>query len=203
MADLSLAQREGLKAKQFAIPQRKAKKIGVAGEIQGESKGKYPIPDLKRARNALARVSQHGTPAEREAVRKKVYAKYPQLREGFEERHGESPTSKENVKMKEQGDITKEAMMAGFFDELEKISSRIKMLREGAEKAIQAAGGRMTPQAQKLHQAAWRHQQATKAALAPRLKAYQAAQGRMAKKPQQGFFSRIFGGGQQPALAGA
>jgi hypothetical protein len=89
------------------VPESKAKKIGVGGEIKGEAKGKYPIPDLKHARNALARVSQHGAPAEREAVRKKVYAKYPGLREGFEERHGESPTAKENIKKVEQGGIGK------------------------------------------------------------------------------------------------
>jgi hypothetical protein len=96
------------------------------------------------------------------------------------------------------------ATQAAFFDELEKIASRIKLLREAAEKSMQAAGGRMTPQAQRLHQQSARLQQATKAALAPRLKAYRAAQGRVAKKPQQGFFSRVFGGGgAQPALAGA
>jgi len=97
------------------------------------------------------------------------------------------------------------ATEAAFFDELDKIASRIKLLQEGAEKAMQAAGGRMTPQAQKLHQAAWKHQQAARAAAAPRLKAYQASQGRMARKPKKpGLLSRMFGGGgPQPAMAGA
>lgn len=178
MADLSMAQREGLKAKQFAIPQGKAKKIGVAGEIQGESKGKYPIPDLKHAKNALARVSQHGTPAEREAVRKKVYAKYPQLREGFEERHGESPTSKENVKMKEQGDITKEAMLAGFFDELQKIARTTPQF----EAAIQRGAGQMTPEAYAIGHSDWKRQQAVKKQMAPAVARHRAMQGRVAKK---------------------
>lgn len=109
--DLSQSERNELPAKAFAIPEAKAEKIGVEGEIQGEAAGKYPIPDLAHAKNALARVSQHGTPAEKEAVRSKVYSKYPQLKEGFEESHGgESPTSKENIKKPEQGEIGKEAM---------------------------------------------------------------------------------------------
>jgi hypothetical protein len=102
---MSLTTREKLPSKSFAIPETKAKKIGVSGEIKGEAKGKYPIPDMKHARNALARVSQKGTPGERAAVRKKVYSKFPGLKEGFEERHGESPTAKGNLKKKEQGGI--------------------------------------------------------------------------------------------------
>lgn len=107
---MSQARREGLSSGQFAVPATKAKKLGVEHEIQGEAKGKYPIPDPKHARNALARVSQHGTPGEREAVRSKVYAKYPELKEGFQESHGgESPTAKEHIKKVEQGGIGKES----------------------------------------------------------------------------------------------
>lgn len=134
---MSLERRESLPSKAFAVPESKAKKIGVSGEIKGEAKGKYPIPDMKHARNALARVSQHGTPGERQAVRSKVYSKFPGLKEGFESRHGESPTSKANIKKVEQGGIgkggcmgTKVAFakmaavsMAAFVDELEKIGS--------------------------------------------------------------------------------
>jgi len=39
--------------------------------------GRYPIHDASHARNALARVSQYGTPAEKAAVRARVAAKYP------------------------------------------------------------------------------------------------------------------------------
>jgi hypothetical protein len=39
--------------------------------------GRYPIHDASHARNALARVSQNGTPAEKAAVRAKVHAKFP------------------------------------------------------------------------------------------------------------------------------
>ena len=37
----------------------------------------YPINDATHARNALARVSQHGTSEEKAKVRAKVRAKYP------------------------------------------------------------------------------------------------------------------------------
>ena len=47
---------------------------------KGRYDGAYPIPDLAHARNALARVSANGTPAEKAAVRRKVYAKYPELK---------------------------------------------------------------------------------------------------------------------------
>ena len=45
-------------------------------------KGHYPIEDASHARNALARVSQHGTPAEKAEVREKVHEKYPGIGEG-------------------------------------------------------------------------------------------------------------------------
>lgn len=37
----------------------------------------YPIEDAAHARNALARVSQFGSPAEKAEVRRKVHARYP------------------------------------------------------------------------------------------------------------------------------
>ena len=40
---------------------------------------KYPIHDIAHGRNALARVSAHGTPAEIAKVRQAVYSKYPEL----------------------------------------------------------------------------------------------------------------------------
>jgi hypothetical protein len=40
---------------------------------------RYPIEDPNHARNALARVSQHGSPAEKATVRKKVHQKYPSI----------------------------------------------------------------------------------------------------------------------------
>ena len=60
MAKLSSAARKALPAKDFAL-----------------GKGHYPIEDASHARNALARVSQYGSPAEKAKVRAKVHAKYP------------------------------------------------------------------------------------------------------------------------------
>lgn len=43
---------------------------------------RYPIPDVAHGRNALARVAQHGTPAEKAKVRRKVKAKFPSIGTG-------------------------------------------------------------------------------------------------------------------------
>ena len=69
-ADLTAHARKKIKKSNFAIP---GKTEGKAG------KGSYPIHDLPHARNALARVSQHGSPEEIAQVRSKVYSKYPAL----------------------------------------------------------------------------------------------------------------------------
>lgn len=63
MAELDAEARNKLKKKQFALPGKRA----------------YPIPDIAHARNALARVAQHGTPAEQKTVRAAVYKKFPEL----------------------------------------------------------------------------------------------------------------------------
>jgi hypothetical protein len=73
MARLSYAERKKMPKKEFAVPSKK----------EG-GKGGYPIPDASHARNALARVSQHGSPAEKKEVRAKVHAKYP----GIGQSHG-------------------------------------------------------------------------------------------------------------------
>lgn len=71
MADLRASQREKIPKKEFAIPS-KAK----TPEAKKES-GNYPIDTKKRAQNALSRVSQHGTTAEKKQVRAAVAKKYP------------------------------------------------------------------------------------------------------------------------------
>jgi hypothetical protein len=43
------------------------------------SKRKYPLDTKGRARNALARVAQHGTSSEKAQVRKAVKRKYPSI----------------------------------------------------------------------------------------------------------------------------
>jgi hypothetical protein len=70
MADLSTRRRNALPKSSFALPGR--------GEgPKGKGSGSYPIPDAAHARNALARVSQHGTPAEKSKVRAAVARKFP------------------------------------------------------------------------------------------------------------------------------
>lgn len=85
-AELTQAAREDIPTGEFALPGRR-----------------YPIHDKAHAENALARVSQHGTPEERETVRKKVYAKYPELKESFKEREGKSPTAEGMLKKEKLG----------------------------------------------------------------------------------------------------
>lgn len=63
MGELTSRGRKRLKDSDFALPGRR-----------------YPIHDKAHARNALARVSQHGTAEEKRTVRKKVYARYPSLK---------------------------------------------------------------------------------------------------------------------------
>jgi hypothetical protein len=55
MGVLTAAMRHKIPASKFALPG-----------------GRYPIPDKAHARNALARVSQFGSPAEKSKVRSKV-----------------------------------------------------------------------------------------------------------------------------------
>jgi len=57
---LTTEERNNLTSSQFALAGRK-----------------YPIEDRAHARNALSRVSAHGTPAEKKIVRRKVHARYP------------------------------------------------------------------------------------------------------------------------------
>ena len=70
---LKAKNRAHIKTKNFALPQK-------AKTTAGKKKsGSYPIPDIEHARNALARVAQHGTDEEKAQVRAKVHAKYPSL----------------------------------------------------------------------------------------------------------------------------
>lgn len=66
MAKLTYKARAAMPKKAFALP---AKREG--------GKGGYPINDKAHARNALSRVSQFGSSAEKATVRAKVHAKFP------------------------------------------------------------------------------------------------------------------------------
>lgn len=67
---LTAEDRQSLPKKDFALP-------GEGEGPKGAGAGSYPIPDESHARNALARVSQHGTPSEKAKVRAKVHEKFP------------------------------------------------------------------------------------------------------------------------------
>lgn len=62
MATLTAKARKAISTSNFALPGRR-----------------YPIENQSHARNALARVSQYGSPAEKATVRRKVAAKYPNI----------------------------------------------------------------------------------------------------------------------------
>lgn len=49
------------------------------GEFVFPEKRAYPIPDEDHARNALARVAQHGTPEEQREVCKAVADRFPEV----------------------------------------------------------------------------------------------------------------------------
>lgn len=61
--ELSTKDRKKLPKSSFALP----------------GKRKYPIPDKSHARNALARVAQHGTDAEQKKVRAAVKKRFPSI----------------------------------------------------------------------------------------------------------------------------
>jgi hypothetical protein len=63
MAKLSSAARKALPAKAFAEPDKR----------------KYPIENEAHARNAVSRVAQSGTPAEKSKVKSAVKKKYPSI----------------------------------------------------------------------------------------------------------------------------
>lgn len=69
MAKLTYKKREHMSKKEFALPSKR----------EG-GKGGYPIEDKAHARNALSRVSQFGSPAEKALVRAKVHKKFPGIK---------------------------------------------------------------------------------------------------------------------------
>ena len=64
MTKLTAAERNAIPPEDFAGPNKS-----------------YPINDDNHARNALARVSQHGTPALKSRVRAAVKRKYPGIKQ--------------------------------------------------------------------------------------------------------------------------
>lgn len=62
MAKLTAKTRSAIPTGDFALPGRR-----------------YPVENASHARNALSRVAQNGSPAEKAAVRRKVHAKFPNI----------------------------------------------------------------------------------------------------------------------------
>ena len=75
MAKLTTAARKKLPTKSFALP-------GKGSGAGGKGPGSYPIPDASHARNALARVAQHGSSSEKAKVRAAVHRKFPGIGKG-------------------------------------------------------------------------------------------------------------------------
>jgi len=86
MAVLSTAERKKLPAKDFALP--------------GD---RYPIHDESHARNALARVAQHGTPEEKAKVRAAVHRKYPNIGQEHQSLIGSATPRKKSMAEKMYG----------------------------------------------------------------------------------------------------
>lgn len=81
---LSASERRALPSKYFALP-------GKGKGPEGKGSGSYPIPDASHARNALARVAQHGSSEEKAEVRARVHSKFPNI--GKKDRLHDHPRS--------------------------------------------------------------------------------------------------------------
>lgn len=64
MGKITAKGRKCMKSSTFALPKER----------------KYPIPDAAHARNALSRVSQHGSPSEVKRVKAAVHKKFPSIK---------------------------------------------------------------------------------------------------------------------------
>lgn len=64
MGKITSKGRKRMKSSTFALPKDR----------------KYPIPDAAHARNALSRVSQHGSPSEVKRVKAAVHKKFPSIK---------------------------------------------------------------------------------------------------------------------------
>lgn len=85
MAKLTTAARKAIPKSSFALPSTRSKSGG---------KGGYPIPDASHARNALARVSQFGTPAQKAKVRAAVKRKFPNIGQSSKKSSAKSKSGK-------------------------------------------------------------------------------------------------------------
>lgn len=107
---LTTTARKHIAPKNFALPGRR-----------------YPIEDPAHARNALARVSQHGSPEEKAKVRAKVHRKYPGIGESakaivnalIEGEMVGGPHRKIPVKIRRPDGSVIDAEFSGYYDNRE------------------------------------------------------------------------------------
>ena len=106
---LSYKERQKLPSGSFALP-------GKGSGPEGKQGGSYPIPDESHARNALARVSQHGSEAEKAKVRKAVSSKYPNIKisegEWADEKRKEKESSDRLLKIHQEREARYQAQQA-------------------------------------------------------------------------------------------
>ncbi len=81
-----------LMAKDLSSTKERKKLSKMSFALPG--KRKYPIPDKAHARNALARVAQHGTPAEQKTFEAAVRKRYPSL--GTSSKKGQKRSTKQS-----------------------------------------------------------------------------------------------------------
>lgn len=67
-------------AKKKSKPKGKYKNL-KASQFGLAAQRKYPLNTKKRARNAIARASQHATAAQKAQIRRRVKAKYPSIKQ--------------------------------------------------------------------------------------------------------------------------
>jgi hypothetical protein len=76
-----MARKSGLPAKTNAARNTKSGRAKMSNKSFAlPGKKKYRIDDAPHARNALSRVAQHGTPAEKSKVKKAVARKFPSVK---------------------------------------------------------------------------------------------------------------------------
>lgn len=122
---LDTSQREHIKSKNFAEPKER----------------KYPIEDEAHARNALARVSQFGSPEEKAEVRRKVHAKYPSIGEDHKAKGGYILPTTDDHSLPNGGDLSREKVPS-IHHPSDKSSSLVdRIMRKRTEKMRFADGG--------------------------------------------------------------
>jgi hypothetical protein len=76
---LTTEERNALPSEAFAIPSERAYPVPTVAELRKAGAPRPEASGPRHARNALARVSQHGSPYEKERVCRLVETRYPEI----------------------------------------------------------------------------------------------------------------------------